>query len=117
MKMSKRTTLKIPTKESKALKKMRNLAGLSLRKLSDSMKVSFALVHQKEEGRSEINKEYVSKFLLATDFKQSDWEDFIKQPSTSKKTVTCKLKQDCLNKLNSLSVDQLQELNIAMRRL
>jgi transcriptional regulator with XRE-family HTH domain len=105
--MGKRTYSVIVTNESKALKALRKLAGLSLRDLGAKMNFSFALVHQKEEGRSNINSEYVDKFLDATGFSNADWSTYCEERSKSKKVTNRRLKEECFKKLNNLSEAQL----------
>ena len=75
--MSNRNQIIIETRESKALKRLRIKNDLSLRKLADIMGYSFGRVHQFEQGREEINEEYLLKFLEAVQLKKTDWYEEI----------------------------------------
>jgi transcriptional regulator with XRE-family HTH domain len=81
--MSSRNQIIIDTKESKALKSLRIKSDLSLRKLADLMGYSFGRVHQFEQGREEINDEYLIKFLSALGFKMTDWYQEIGEDTES----------------------------------
>ena len=72
--MGKRIKFIINTPESVTLKRLREKSGLSLRQLADRMDISFSRVHQRETGRDEISKDYVSLFLKAIGLNYDDWE-------------------------------------------
>jgi transcriptional regulator with XRE-family HTH domain len=71
--MSKREQKIKITNESKTLKKLRLKANLSVRILAEKMQLSKSRVHQMEQGRGEITPSYVSKFLEATLFSETEW--------------------------------------------
>lgn len=87
----KRCYISIETKESKALKAMREFRGVSVRKLSEKLQMSHSAVHQLESGRANIQDEYIQKFLAALGFTRSDLNLFL-----SEKHEFDELKQKCL---------------------
>lgn len=65
------------TKESKALKAMREFRGKSVRELATVLGISHASVHQFETGRADITDEYRNRFLTCLGFNQEEWEMFL----------------------------------------
>lgn len=81
--MSSRNEIVLETRESKALKSLRIKSDLSLRKLGDIIGYSFGRVHQFEQGREEINNEYLLKFLSALELNMTDWYQEIGEDTES----------------------------------
>lgn len=65
------------TKESKALKAMREFRGKSVRELATVLEISHASVHQFETGRADITDEYRNRFLTCLGFTQTEWGMFL----------------------------------------
>lgn len=65
------------TKESKALKAMREFRGKSVRELATVLGISHASVHQFESGRADITDEYRNRFLTNLGFTQDEWGMFL----------------------------------------
>lgn len=71
--MGRRTKIIRVTRESKALKRMREMKGLSVRKLAELLNVSHTLVSHLELGRANILEAYVDKFLSALGCSWEEW--------------------------------------------
>ena len=75
--MGKRDKKVIQTPESKALKKLRTSKGVSVRKLSERIKISHTRVGYYEQGRADVTEEYVEKFLQALELSYEDWNFYL----------------------------------------
>jgi len=109
--MGRRTKIISITKESEALKKLRILSGLSVRKLADELNVSHTLVSHLELGRANVNESYVENFLKALKFTYEDWEIAISGGKKSKSFVKNKMTEDCYSKLKNLPEEKLKLLH------
>ena len=109
--MGRRTKIISITKESEALKKLRELSGLSVRKLADKLNVSHTLVSHLELGRANVNESYVEKFLKTLKFSFEDWEIAVSGGKKSKSFVKNKMTEDCYDKLKSLPDEKLKLLH------
>ncbi len=87
----KRCLISIETNESMALKAMREFRGVSVRKLSEKLKLSHSAVHQFETGRANIPDEYIQRFLSVLSFSKRDWNLFL-----SERHELDGIKQKCL---------------------
>lgn len=109
--MGRRTKIISVTKESEALKKLRMLSGLSVRKLADELNISHTLVSHLELGRANVSKPYVENFLKALKFSYEDWEIAVSGGKKSKSFVKNKMTEDCYDRLKNLSDEKLQLLH------
>jgi transcriptional regulator with XRE-family HTH domain len=109
--MGRRTKFISITKESEALKKLRMLSGLSVRKLADELNVSHTLVSHLELGRANVNGAYIEKFLKTLNYSNEDWEIAVSGGKKSKSFVKNKMTEDCYDKLKNLSDEKLQLLH------
>lgn len=109
--MGRRTKIISITKESEALKKLRMLSGLSVRKLADELNVSHTLVSHIECGRANVSESYVEKFLKVLNFSREDFEIAVSGGRKSKSFVKNKMTEDCYDKLKNLSEDKLKLLH------
>lgn len=109
--MGRRTKIIKVTKESEALKKLRTMTGLSVRKVADRLGVSHTLVSHLELGRANIQEVYIEKFLVALDLSWEDWTIAVGGGRKAKKQARAKITEDCLSKLQGLSEDKLILLN------
>lgn len=102
--MGQRNKVVLLTKEAKILKQIREKHGISLRKLSAKMEISFMRVHQMESGRDNIPDSYVSKFLKAIGLTYLDWE---KELNPEK---DCSLREQCHVLIDNLPIHQLNNV-------
>lgn len=109
--MGRRTKFISITKESEALKKLRMLSGLSVRKLANDLNVSHTLVSHLELGRANVNRAYVDKFLKVLNFSYEDWEIAVTGGKKSKSFVKNRMTEDCYDKLKNLSEEKLKLLH------
>ncbi len=113
--MGRRTKIISVTKESKALKKLRTMKGLSVRKVADLLGVSHTLVSHLELGRANISKEYIGKFLKALHFSPEDWRIVLGGGKKSDFLAKDKMAEDCFSKLQELPEDKLRLLQSILR--
>ncbi len=71
--MQKRCRFKKETKESIALKKIRNYAGVSQRSLAKLMGTTQSLINHHENGRTDNSEEFVQKVLKVLNFSHEDY--------------------------------------------
>ncbi len=102
--MGKRNKVILLTKEAKMLKTLREKNGISLRKLSEKMRISFMRVHQMESGRENISEEYVNRFLHALALSRRDWEVALGPP---KKNIG-DLRERCHELLDTIPIARLE---------
>src|SRR5690606_3548177 len=105
--MGKRTKIINVTKESKALKQIRMMKGLSVRKVADLLNVSHTLVSHLELGRANINESYIDKFLDALELSREDWTIAIGGGKKAQIQAKAKITEDCFKKLKGLPEDKL----------
>lgn len=115
--MSRRTNIIKTTSESKALKSLRLMKGLSVRKTADLLGVSHTLVSHLEIGRANIQKAYIEKFLVALDLSWEDWTIATGASRKAKAHARSKITSDCLDKLEGLSEDKLMLINSILSRM
>lgn len=106
--MSKRTKIIIKTKEAEALRRLREMRGLSVRKAADLLGISHTMVNHLEIGRANISEEYIEKFLKALNLSHEDWKSLV--AGALKKTAPDrrKLIEECNFLLQRLSEDKLR---------
>ncbi|MCM2348381.1 MAG: helix-turn-helix transcriptional regulator [Bacteriovoracaceae bacterium] len=97
--MGKRTKIINVTKESQALKQMRMMKGLSVRKVAELLNVSHTLVSHLELGRANISEAYLDKFLDVLDLSWEDWNITIGSGKKAQTQAKTKITEDCLKKL------------------
>lgn len=110
--MSKRNKIIKETTESKALKRLRENYGLSLRRLADSMNISFTRVHQMESGRENVNESYIEIFLSAIGSNHSEWNFEI-----SKDDKFYELRLQCYEAINNLENNKLELVHSIIKSL
>jgi transcriptional regulator with XRE-family HTH domain len=102
----KRSYQKIKTPKTKALKRMRNSKGVSLRKLAKAMNIHESSVSDRENGRVEfISDEYIRSFVHTLGYEMADWSDFI-----NGKTTIYDIRSECINIIEKLENDKLQAI-------
>ena len=109
--MGRRTRIICITRESKALKQLRLMKGLSVRKLADRLGVSHTLVSHLELGRANISKSYVDQFLQALVFSRDDWRLALGGERSSQSMARNKLNKDCMAKIEELPEEKLKLLH------
>jgi len=102
---SKRCLKIVETKESKALKAMREFRGRSVRRLADELGMSHAAVHQLECGRADLTQSYLNKFLNCLGFSTSDWHLFTKDDEGIE-DLRCK----CIEVLHAIQPTKLRQI-------
>ena len=100
--MAKKSRLKLESKESKALKKLRLYSGLSQRELARLMGVNSTLVNHTENGRAYINSSYVSHFLKSLGISQVDWSELLKG-----KDKNLSKRNECKKIIDEMSFEKL----------
>lgn len=109
--MGRRTKVIKVTKESKALKQLRMMKGLSVRKLANLLNVSHTLVSHLELGRANITEAYIEKFLEAVALSLEDWNVALGGGKKAQNQARSRITDDCLKKLKDLPEDKLRILN------
>lgn len=109
--MGKRTKIIIETRQSKTLKQMRKMSGLSVRKVADLLNVSHTLVSHLELGRANISEAYIDQFLKALNLSWEDWNIAIGGGKKAKAQTKTRIAEDCFKKLKGLPEDKLMLLN------
>lgn len=71
--MQKRCRLKKETRESIALKKIRNYAGVSQRSLAKLLGTTQSLINHHENGRTDNSEEFVGRVLKTLNFSHEDY--------------------------------------------
>ena len=115
--MSKRSRIIKVSKESNALKRLRILKGLSVRKAADALNISPTLVSHIELGRANISKTYIENFLNTLGFSREDWEMSLGGEKKLKTIVKDKLPQDLIKKISGLSEENLNLVQSIINRL
>lgn len=113
--MGRRTKIIKVTKESNALKQLRTMKGLSVRKVADLLDVSHTLVSHLELGRANISEAYLEKFLKELDLNWEDWKIALGGGKKAQTQVKSKIAEDCFKKIKGLSEDKLMLLNSILK--
>ncbi len=108
--MSNRTKIVIKTKEADALKKLREMRGLSVRKLADMMGISHTLVNHLEVGRANISEQHINKLLEATNFDHKEWQILLKSGVNGKKQQRSQIREECIFLISQLPENKLQQI-------
>ncbi|MBF0301320.1 MAG: helix-turn-helix transcriptional regulator [Oligoflexia bacterium] len=98
-----RSEIKIETKESRALKRMRLVRGLSLVKAARVSRIEYSMLNHAENGRLNITEDYIERFLTGFNFTREEWELFV----DSKVTVFDK-RDECIKILGNLSKEKVE---------
>jgi transcriptional regulator with XRE-family HTH domain len=106
--MGKRTKMVIKTKEADALKRLRIINGLSVRKLADMMGLSHTMVNHLELGRANIGQEYIKKCLMILNYNKEDWEILTGGQTKRIQADETKTLEECIRKLRTLSKEKLK---------
>lgn len=106
--MSKRSGTIVRTREADALRKMREIKCLSVRKVADLLGVSHTLVNHLELGRANIQPDYLQKFLRDLNFSHEEWELFVGKRSKNTQLEKAKMMEECISRIKKLSPEKLQ---------
>ncbi len=106
--MSKRSGTVVRTREADALRKMREIKGLSVRKVADLLGVSHTLVNHLELGRANIQQDYLQKFLKDLKFSHEEWEMFVGGGNRKMQVEKAKMMEECIFKIRKLSPEKLK---------
>lgn len=112
--MSKRSGTVVRTREADALRKMREIKGLSVRKVADLLGVSHTLVNHLELGRANIQQDYLKKFLRDLKISHEEWELFVGGNGRKLQAEKAKMIEECVSRIKKLSPEKLR---IAMSML
>ena len=88
----KRSQKKIITKEVTALKKMREMKGLSRKDAAPLVGVTFKLIEQLENGRVELTKRKIAHYCLAYGFSQNQYLDICEGKIGKVQKELCKVR-------------------------
>jgi len=100
--MPKRSRLKIESKESKALKKLRLFSGLSQREMARRHGVNPTLVNHTENGRAYISPDYITHFLNSLRISKNEWNELLKG-----KDKNLSKRDECKKIIDELSIEKL----------
>jgi transcriptional regulator with XRE-family HTH domain len=104
----KRQYYKIETDVTRALKRIRNSKGVSLRRLGKMMGTSEGCINDRENGRvDDISEEYISHLVVTLGYTMDDWCDFL-----SGNVTTFDLKNQCISILEKLDRDKLKSIHL-----
>ena len=115
--MSKRNKVVIETQESKTLKDLRIMKGLSLQDVADLLELSKQQVHIMESGRANISRSYVDKFLKALDFTREHWHLVLGEENSSESLARKILNKECMAKIEELPEEKLKLLHSILNGL
>lgn len=102
--MSKRSQEKRITTANRALKFLREQAGLSFRQASRDSRVSVALINHLENGRMEIGQRHLEKLLPAYKVTMATFHMF----ANGSVELPQDLKAECAEIVQSMSLEQLR---------
>ncbi|HXH76154.1 MAG TPA: helix-turn-helix transcriptional regulator [Bacteriovoracaceae bacterium] len=105
------------TKEALALRQLRILKGLSVRKAADLLNVSHTLVNHLEIGRANISETYVQNFLKALGYSSDDWHIAVMGKKKSGNLTKSKITEDCLNRIEALPEEKLRLIQSILANL
>ena len=98
---------KVENETTRALKRIRNSKGVSLRRLGKMMEISESCINDRENGRvDDISYEYIEKLVVTLGYTMNDWSDFLNGNVT-----TFDLKNQCITILESLDRDKLKSIH------
>lgn len=102
-----RSSYKVETPLTRALKNMRNARGLSLIKTSHLLGVSESVVNHHENGRTDhVPQEYIELFVSKMGFSMEDFEDFLKG-----RTSVYDLREECKELISKLDREKLKAIH------
>lgn len=110
--MSKRNLEIVNSPESKALKRLREEADLSLRELAKKMNISYSRVHQMERGRDDPSEEYIKLFLSCLNLSFDKWNEEL---GSSDDDST--LRKNCLNLVSRINSEKLIAVEMFLKTL
>ncbi|PIP96638.1 MAG: hypothetical protein COW00_11945 [Bdellovibrio sp. CG12_big_fil_rev_8_21_14_0_65_39_13] len=87
-----RSQKKVITKEVTALKKMREMRGLSRKNAAPLVGVTFKLIEQLENGRVELTKQKIAQYCLAYGFTQNQYRDICEGKIGKVQKEICKVR-------------------------
>ena len=91
---------------SLALKELRELHELSIRKLAQRLNLSPTRVHQMESGKEKVSDDYIRLFLNSIDFSLAEWKSFLNEAVHRNKDFRNK----CHELIKHLAEDELPNL-------
>ncbi|MBL6989924.1 MAG: helix-turn-helix domain-containing protein [Bacteriovoracaceae bacterium] len=100
--MPKRSRIKKVTKESKALKAMREAKGLSQRTAANLVGVPSTTINHTENGRAYIKEEYVRKFINGLGYSWTDWNNYLEG-----KEIQTDLRSACITIIENMDKQKL----------
>lgn len=115
--MSKRSGTVVRTREADALRKMREIKGLSVRKVADLLGVSHTLVNHLELGRANIQQDYLQKFLRDLKFSKEEWESLLGGGNRKMQIEKVKIMEECIAKIKKFSPEKLRMARSMLQNL
>ncbi len=103
----KRSRYKIETKESKALKRMRQAAGLSLVKAEKQTGIHSTILNHAENGRRNLDVNFIEKYVTALGFTMEEWEEFLNKDKT-----VYDIKEECIELVKQMNKKQLKMMKV-----
>lgn len=98
-----RSSIKIETKESQALKRMRKATGLSIIAAAKASGLNVSKINHCESGRAKPDPQFIEDFLKAFNFTKKDWDMFL----NGEKTVYEK-RDECIDMVAELALDKIE---------
>lgn len=105
-KKTRRSNVKIVTKESKTLKHLRELQKLSLIKASKKIGISEAKLNHCENGRCDLDPVIILKIISAYGYSYPEFIEF----TSGKKHIPENRYEDCVNMIRRLDKDKLRTI-------
>ncbi len=95
-----RSQKKVMTKEVTALRKMREMKGLSRKDAAPLVGVTFKLIEQLENGRVELTKHKIAQYCLAYGFTQNQYRDICDGKIGKVQKEICKVRTKVIEQNN-----------------
>jgi len=101
--MAKRSSVKIESKESMALKKIREMSGLSQKEAARKIGVSASAINHRENGRAEIDAQYMTQFLRGMECPVQTWKNLVAGRDPKEELI-----KECENILGRLTIEKVK---------
>jgi transcriptional regulator with XRE-family HTH domain len=105
--MSKRSYQRIPSREGKILRHMRQKSGLSMRQAAARIGLSPAMISHVEIGRENLPKNRIGAMVQAYGYTIEQFREFM-----SGKVVPTNLRDECLELIRVMDESKLQPIHI-----
>jgi transcriptional regulator with XRE-family HTH domain len=115
--MSKRSRIVMKTNEAEALRKLRELRSLSVRKAAERLGISHTLVNHLELGRANISRKYIHHFLKTFNFSEEEWTILMGGTTKNKKLENEVILRACIAKLEKLPDDKRRLIQSMLENL